>query len=333
LTPRCQDAIWSSVILATFHAGYHPGITLWSRPMLMRCLFPLGLFLCLLPVRPALGWAELGHQLVGELAQASLAPMAQREVEYLLEGEPAPSLGGVAYWADTLRNSDPERFRATALWHYVSVGPGCRYDADAVCANGDCIVGAIDAQLRALADRSLPREQRRDALKFLVHFVGDVHQPLHAGDRDDRGGNSFQLSLRTTIPPEAYAREHFRDGIMGTNLHAVWDYYVLASAELSTAEYSHALQSRPMPPVSPSMVPADWAKESCRLIEAAGLYPAGHIMNHDYLDSMRPLAEQRVQAAAHRLAQLLNTVFSNQDGADAPTHAPTSRDSFERDEG
>ena len=94
------------------------------------------------------------------------------------------------------------------------------------------MIGAIETQRAILADPKQPREARRDALKFLVHLVGDVHQPMHASNHDDLGGNEFQISLRTDIAPEKYARNKYVDGVMGTNLHSVWDYYVLAERRL-----------------------------------------------------------------------------------------------------
>jgi hypothetical protein len=266
----------------------------------------------LAPTRPASAWAELGHQLVGELAQARLTPEASRQVGELLQDEPVPTLAGVAYWADALRSADPERFRATSRWHYVSLAEGpCRYQGARDCADGACVVEAIEAQARLLGDASQPRAARRDALKFLVHLVGDAHQPLHASHRPDKGGNAFQVSLRTSIPPEAYARAQYRQGIMGTNLHSVWDYYVLAGAERALPEYARRLQTEPGAPQARSDAdPAAWAEESCRVIDEAGLYPAAHLMQHDYLDSMRPLAERRVATAAQRLAHLLNGLLA-----------------------
>ena len=140
----------------------------------------------------------------------------------------------------------------------------------------------------------------------------DAHQPMHAGSRTDAGGNGFQVSLRTPLEPEVYARSKYVDGVMGTNLHSVWDYYILASNNLSLRQYSDRLDKLPWPPYpAPSrydVMPLAWAGESCRLIDARGLYPPEdrHTMDHAYLDAMRPLAEQRVRQAAWRLAQLLN---------------------------
>jgi nuclease S1 len=271
------------------------------------------LLLCFVAVRPAGAWAELGHQLVGELAQGQLTPQASRAVESLLQDEPAASLAAVAYWADALRSADPERFKSTSRWHYVGIqSADCHYQAERDCPDGACVVGAIQAQIRVLQDATQSSAARRDALKFLVHLVGDVHQPFHASYRQDKGGNGFQVSLRTAVPPEDYARAQYQDGVMGTNLHAVWDYYVLAGAQRGLTEYAHALRASPPPLAKAEAVdPGQWAEESCRLIDAADLYPEPHRMDHGYLDTMRPLAEKRVAIAAQRLAQLLNDIFAS----------------------
>lgn len=267
------------------------------------------LALALVIAAPAIAWSALGHRLVGELAQRHLNRDARAEVARLLAGEADPTLAGVATWADTLRDSDPARFRQTSPWHYVNFPRGdCRYVAERDCRDGRCVVGALEAQRRILADRTQPREARRDALKFVVHFVGDVHQPLHASDRPDKGGNTFQVSLRTDITPEAYARDRYVGGVMGTNLHSVWDYYVLAEAGLGVDDYADRLDRRPWPPTldRTAKSAAAWAGESCRLIDSHRLYPDTHKMERRYPDAQRALAEERIRVAAYRLATLLN---------------------------
>lgn len=277
----------------------------------------LVLFLLAIAFCPAaLAWGVPGHRLVGEVAARHLDPAAQAEVDALLAGEPDPTLSGVAVWADTLRDNDPPRFKQTSSWHYVNTPPGqCAFDPARDCPDGNCVTGAIGKQRAILADRTQPREARRDALKFLVHFVGDVHQPLHAGNRNDRGGNQFQVSLRTAIKPEAYARDKYVDGVMGTNLHAVWDYYVLAERGLTQAQYADDLDAPPWPPLpssdQPMSPPEAWAAESCRLLDARQLYPQQSKMDRSYPDTMRPLAEQRVRQAAYRLSVLLNETLGN----------------------
>jgi len=226
-----------------------------------------------------------------------------------------PTLAGVAYWADALRNDDPPRFKATSRWHYINArGGGCDFDLARDCPDGGCVVAQIQRQRAILADRTQPREARRDALKFLVHLVGDAHQPMHAGDRTDAGGNQYQISLATALEPEAYARDKYVDGVMGTNLHSVWDYYILGAAGLSLPQYARKLDALPWPPSNeaPLFAPMAWARESCRLVEARHLYPDGHKLDDGYLDAMRPLAEQRIRQAAWRLASILNDALGAQ---------------------
>ncbi len=282
----------------------------------LTAVFILSLALTLLPALPALAWSGMGHRMVGELAQRHLDPATRVQVALLLAGETDPTLGGVAVWADALRAESPEMYKLTSSWHYLNAqGGGCAFDLARDCPDGNCVVESILKQRAILADRSQPLEARRNALKFIVHFVGDAHQPMHAGDRPDRGGNEYQISLRTPIEPEAYALKNYVDGVMGTNLHSIWDFYLFASTGRSLRDYSNRLDALPWPPYPPpskyDVMPLAWAGESCRLIDARGIYPEQHIMDDAYLDAMRPLAEQRVRQAAWRLAQLLNETLGD----------------------
>ncbi len=290
-----------------------------SRPLPARLLRRLAIpavLLALFVAAPVAAWSALGHKLVGELAQRHLSATANAEVARLLQGEADPTLAGVATWADDLRNQDPESFRRTSRWHYVNLSSdSCRYAPERDCKDGECVIAAIEAQRAILADRSQPLEARRDALKFIVHFVGDVHQPLHANSRNDQGGNRFQVSLRTDIEPEAYARDRYVGGLMGTNLHSVWDYYVLAERGLDLQQYADRLDREPWPPVmdASAATPAAWASESCGLAEARRIYPTAadgqeqhKLDSRAYSDKHRALAEQRIRIAAYRLATLLN---------------------------
>ncbi len=288
----------------------------------LRLLFVTAFLLAMAPA--ALGWSALGHRLIGELAQRHLTPAARAQIAELLAGEPDPTLAGVATWADMLRDNDPELGKKSSRWHYVNfLSSDCDYRPERDCPNGDCVIAQIDVQRKILADRSQPVAARRDALKFLVHLVGDVHQPLHASNRKDKGGNDYQISLRTPLKPEAYARDKYVDGVMGTNLHSVWDYYILGSTDLGATElaargdqtqaYADRLAKLPWPtPTAKETTdPAAWAEESCRLVDSHKLYPDGHRLDNRYLDAQRPLAEQRVRQAAVRLADLLNATLAD----------------------
>jgi len=262
---------------------------------------------------PAFAWSQLGHALVGDLAELELTPAALQQVRELLVGESEPTLGGIASWADALRYRDAARFRATSSWHYINTkGGGCNFDVARDCPDGNCVVAAILAQERILEDRAQPLAARRDALKFIVHLMGDLHQPLHAGHREDSGGNRFQVSLRTRIRPENHARENYTDGVMGTNLHAVWDYYVLAHTGLSREQYFAKLKSRMSrrPAHANRATARSWAMESCKLSASQGVYPDTHVMDEEYLGARRKLAEGRIITAAARLAAVLNAALA-----------------------
>jgi hypothetical protein len=285
----------------------------------MRPRYRILMLTALLCPAVTLAWGPEGHRIVGELAQRQLTPLAAAAVADLLRGEPEPTLAGVSNWADELRQKDPDRFKKTQKWHYDDFPRGdCDYVPARDCPDGDCVIEQIPAQEKILADPAQPRQARIDALKFLVHFVGDVHQPLHAGYSDDKGGNDFQISLRTDIPPQDYAKQNYVDGVMGTNLHAVWDYYVIARHAVNASRYADELARRTTTDAS---APADetgigggakdWALESCRIVAAEPIYPASHKMDATYLDQMRPLAERRLVQAGRRLAALLNTALTS----------------------
>ena len=269
-------------------------------PRMPRTL--LFLLLYFVSVLPAAAWGELGHRLIGELAERRLSPQARAQVQTLLAAEVEPHLAAVSTWPDAMR--ELPAYRWTAPLHYVQIrDASCRYDAARDCRNGECVVSAIERYARKLGDPSLNREERGEALKFLVHFVGDVHQPLHSGHRPDKGGNDFQISLRWR-----------RAQPIATNLHSIWDYFLLASLHEDEADYVSRLEAimppRATTPIDLSSEPARWAENSCLLTEGEAFYPRrpGKLPT-DYFDRMRPLAESRLQLAASRLAQLIEAAL------------------------
>lgn len=248
---------------------------------------------------PAYAWGPLGHRLVARLADDQLTPQARAQIAELLSDEAEPTLAGVANWADDLRANDPDMGKRTSRWHYVNIGsPDCAYEVERDCRNGDCVVEAIQRQSAILADRSKPKAERLLALKFIVHFVGDVHQPLHASNTHDRGGNDFQVNYRG----------------QGSNLHSVWDSGLLKSAGLNEEAYLRRLQALPPPadyskPLLPT-APVQWAEQSCKVVMQPGFYPARAKLDDGYYARYRPVAEQRLQVGGAHLAQLLNTTLS-----------------------
>jgi len=165
----------------------------------------------------------------------------------------------------------------------------CTYDAKRDCPDGNCVVEAINRQLAVLASDA-PDKKRLTALKYVVHFVADVHQPLHAGYADDRGGNTYQL--------QAFGR--------GTNLHALWDTGLIKNLGMSSEGLTATLAARKVDDVNPDMSRA--AEESCKIVGTPGFYPERKL-DADYVALYRPVMEQRLAAAANRLAAVLNRVW------------------------
>ncbi len=252
-----------------------------------------------------LAWGELGHRLIGELANDQLTPHSRAVAAKLLANEPEPTLAGVSMWADKIRAEDEQWRAKSAAWHYVRFGQDgqCGFDPQRGCANGDCVIGAINKQLVILSDIRKPRLERIQALKFLVHFVGDVHQPLHASARDDKGGNDFQINWRNA----------------GNNLHWAWDSFVLDYDGRTLEQWLAILRQAPALPADPTLKsdrPAvDWAAESCTLVETAGFYPKKRKLSAAYFAKHRPTAEKRLLLAGERLAALLNFALKQTDGA------------------
>lgn len=247
---------------------------------------------------PAAAWGPLGHRLTADLAETGLTSQTRTEVATLLAGEADPTLAGIANWADNLRESDPVLGKRSARWHYVNIGEsGCHYEPARDCPNGDCVVEAIRQQTTLLADRSQARKTRAQALKFVVHFIGDIHQPMHNGYAHDRGGNDFQINL---------------DG-KGSNLHSLWDSGLLKTRKLDEAQYLSLLQALPAPlATTPPILPPDsahWAEQACRVVLQPGIYPARAKIDASYVEQALPVAESGLRLGGARLAEVLNAAL------------------------
>jgi hypothetical protein len=243
----------------------------------------------------AFAWGALGHHIVARLAEAQLTPQALAEARTLLAVRGAQHLSQIANWADDLRDVDPDLFARTKHMHFVNFrSSDCIYHPPIVCPRGQCAVAAIAKYSAILADRSNSDAMRAEALAFLVHFVADVHQPLHAGYRDDGGGNDFQVRWQG----------------QGSNLHRVWDSLMLDDAGFSAADYTRKLQAETSP-VAAGGTPAEWAEESCRIDRDGGVYPTSRVIDGVYVARERPVAEQRLRQAGARLAALINKDLAN----------------------
>jgi hypothetical protein len=258
----------------------------------VRNTLALFVFLCGFWAAPTAGaWGVDGHRLIGDLAQQQLSPKARAEVGRLLNLEPGATLGSIANWADEHRSP------ADSPWHYVNLprNGGCRFEAARDCTQGQCVVAAIDRQAAILGARGADAD-RLKALKYVVHFVADVHQPLHAGFADDRGGNTVQL--------QAYGR--------GTNLHAVWDTALVVNwpggLERLTRELEAAIQG-PIAVAARGADPARWAEESCRVVKEDWFYPDRRKLESGYQERAQRIVRAQIILATQRLADLLNRVL------------------------
>ena len=245
---------------------------------------------------PLLGWGPEGHSLVARIAMTQLTPVARARLAEILG--PEQTIESVASWADSVR---PSR-RETAPWHYVDIPiDRNRLDMARDCARDDCIVGQIEAMKRRLGAPDTTPERRREALMFLIHFIGDLHEPLHCADHDDRGGNTVRVLF--------FDRE--------TNLHTVWDSGLIshmAPADELFAELSREALRNAGKWDEGTVV--DWAEESHRVAQKIvyGLLPkvadGGAVpLGAAYEQKADPVVKEQLAKAGARLAAVLNAAL------------------------
>ena len=230
-------------------------------------------------------WGFETHRMIASLAEQQLSSAAKDGVQRLLALEPGATMTSISTWADEQRD------RRTAAWHYVNFPrDDCHYDKARDCPDGNCAVEAIGAQVAILKSLA-PDAERLTALKFVVHLVGDVHQPLHAGYADDKGGNTFQV--------QAFGR--------GSNLHSLWDTGLIMNrpggAQGLRQEIGATLDgvAAPAPPQAQL-----WAEESCRIVAQPDFYPQSRTVGEEYRADHDAVLKARIGAAAQRLAATLN---------------------------
>ena len=271
------------------------------------------LVLMFAPLAPAQAYWEYGHETVAQIAQANMSPMARANMQRLLRAAPMlgtpkcamRNIGDVSVWADCIKG-DRVRWGYTNSWHYQNVDICKPFDLKSACADGNCVSVQIDRNFALLANKSLPAHVRLEALAFLVHFVGDIHQPLHAGDRSDRGGND----LKTTY------------GVMpGYNLHSVWD-GLLADRAISAAP----VIVRTFSPAEKSAVEQgnvrSWSEENWAVSkeiaypramdrDPCGAKPAAPVVIDEAdVTAARTALRQQVERGGIRLARLLDAALS-----------------------
>ena len=272
---------------------------------------------------PAAAWGDLGHEVTALIAYGRLTPTAKSRVDALLAADhdslTAPDFASRATWADKYRNGH----RETAAWHFVDIeldhpdlATACfgnpSLGAGQPASTGpaqDCVVNKIDEFERELSSPATSQAERVLALKFLMHFAGDLHQPLHASDHDDRGGNCIGLSP----PPDGHS----------TNLHAYWDTGVVEALGASAPAIAASLNAQ----ISSAQAkawsggdPRRWAMESFQLAskDAYALPSRPTCADHGSValsaayqaEAQRDAAAQ-LEKAGVRMAALLNRALGS----------------------
>lgn len=247
-------------------------------------------------------WGAEGHRIVAAIAADELTPAARTEVTELLgTGDAAAGMVAVSTWADEIRRQRPD----TAPWHFVDIpAQSAGYDPRRDCRHDDCVVAQIERDARIVGDGQLAAPVRAEALRFLIHFVGDIHQPLHDADNGDYGGNRVQVFL---------GRRH-------TNLHAVWDVDVVRALGRDPEEVAARLEKEITPSEKRGWSVGNatqWANEAHQIarreiyghITGRGGADAPIVLTLQYARQESSIAAEQLEKAGVRLAATLNAAL------------------------
>lgn len=259
----------------------------------------LSIFLLFLTLPlPANAWWEKEHKVVAIIAQKYLSKHAAEQVNWLLDGD---SLASVSTWADGIKSE--RKWSHTKRWHYVNFTEYTSPKNHIPIPAGD-ILWALNYFYKDLQKQTTIRQSRRDSLMFFVHFVADIHQPLHVGKFADAGGNRVAVNW--------YKSER------NQNLHKLWD-GLLTETSLNAEDYAKKIDkaSKQQRKKWQHSSFSDWARESIELHEQ--VYDFGDAKNkkivhlgHWYKTKNKKIAERRLQQAGVRLAYYLNQLFAKQ---------------------
>ncbi len=269
--------------------------------------------LLMLSVSLCFSWGPVGHETVGYIAEDNLTSTAKLRIHKLLGSD--SSLASLANWADQIRGSRP----STAHWHFIDIEDRQilrKKDESSFCIHGDCVVDQITKDIRTLKDSTVTDSIKVEALRYLVHFMGDIHQPLHCADDSDRGGNDKIVRFKPPADSTTSGRK--------IKLHALWDDLIETKATddpraLATTLENSISDKQKMKWGSGS--PADWAWESY-LIAKADIYSKfspgktsdsnGVALSQDYYaPKMRNIVNSQLSKAGIRLAFVLDGIFGS----------------------
>jgi hypothetical protein len=266
---------------------------------------------------PALAWGDYAHRLIASIAKAELTPAARAEVRRILAqgatvDTPTCSLATLedaSVWPDCVRSMG-DRFAVSAPWHYQNIDICHPFDIAAKCPDGNCVTAQIPRQLAIVADRKASPAARAEALAFVVHFVGDLHQPLHIGEKNDRGGNDVRAAYGAKAPDRM-------------NLHRIWDSDLAERALTEPPAVTQRVSAERRRAHAKGNV-TDWARESWELSRTIA-YPnlsdfpdtcpakstVRAIIDVPYVAAATPVIKTQVERAGVRLAMLLNYALGN----------------------
>jgi len=237
------------------------------------------------------GWGPEGHRVVVILAEQYMRSETMARARELLGSE---SLEDASLWADEYAHSQP----ATGPWHYINIPlAASRIDRARECPNGACIVAKTEDFLAVLADAESSRASKAEALKFVMHFVGDLHQPLHCADNDDRGGTARQVIFDSR--PD--------------NLHWVWDTGLLQHLSRDAGSFARELERKLTDEEQEAWKQGsvtDWALQSHRLAQTTVYGRLGRrnpaVISSAYERQADPVVEVQLERAGVRLAYVLD---------------------------
>ena len=240
--------------------------------------------ICLLPSATA-AWGPKAHRIIAIVAWNQLSHDTKQRVEELLgkSKDPTGPLTAVSTWADLQRVSNPK----TRAWHFVEIPLNYEsYVRSRDCRDDNCVIEKI-SHFKKQLQYGKTRQERIDALKYLVHLVGDLHQPLHVADNYDAGGNRVQVTFFGKI----------------SNLHNVWDSDMIDRTGLSEDGYRKKLEAA-LPPRGDPI--EGWGNESHLIARKyAYVLPLDRALGNAYYKTNLPILDRQLARAGVRLAQLL----------------------------
>ncbi|HET8753963.1 MAG TPA: S1/P1 nuclease [Salinimicrobium sp.] len=236
-------------------------------------------------------WGKNGHRATAQIASKHLTEKARKKIEKILDGQ---SLALVSTFGDDIKSDDD--FRKYDPWHYVNLEKGqATYSKKEANPDGDLVFG-IRKAIEILENENSSKEDKAFYLKMLVHFMGDLHQPLHTGRGEDKGGNDIQV----------------RWFGQGTNLHRVWDSQMIEDFQMSYSELAanaEDLSKREIKEIASGDV-LDWMYESKSLSNKVyDSVEIGEKLGYEYTYVWFPVVREQLQKGGIRLAAVLNDIF------------------------